>query len=58
VTGGFIAHAIFNTQEDWGVVALINTACNRESLTDRLANHVAQRLMGLPPISLAENAKN
>jgi CubicO group peptidase (beta-lactamase class C family) len=53
-TGGFIAYAIFNPQQDFGVIVLSNTAGSQESIAVRLANRIGQRLMGLPAISLAE----
>lgn len=53
-TGGFTSYAIFNVEQDFGVVVLSNLAASRESLAVRLADHISQRLMGLPAISLLE----
>ena len=58
IMGGFTSMVLFNTEQDFGVVVLSNTMAGQESLVVRLANHVAQRLMGLPALSLAEQKKN
>jgi CubicO group peptidase (beta-lactamase class C family) len=52
-TGGYSSYASFNPKGDYAVVVLLNTAPN--GFTDRLGQHISQRLAGKPAISLASN---
>lgn len=49
-TGGFSSFARFNPEKDYAFIVLCNTASNR--FTDALAAHIAQRLEGVPAISM------
>jgi CubicO group peptidase (beta-lactamase class C family) len=52
-TGGYSSYALFNPERDFAVVVLSNTAVGPNSITDELGTHIAQRLSGLPAVSLA-----
>ncbi|MFT4114548.1 serine hydrolase domain-containing protein [Silvibacterium sp.] len=52
-TGGFSSYALFNPEKDFGVVVLNNYAPGDNSIADKLGLHIAQRLTGLPAVSLA-----
>ncbi len=52
-TGGYSAMAIFNPDQDFGVIVLSNTSIGERSFADDVGRHVAQRLSGQPAISLA-----
>ncbi|GGH16829.1 serine hydrolase domain-containing protein [Silvibacterium dinghuense] len=51
-TGGFSSYAIFNPEKDFGVIVLNNYAPGDGSVADKLGMHIAQRLSGLPAVSL------
>ena len=53
IMSGFTSMVIFNAEQDFGVVVLSNTLGGTQSAI-RLANHIGQRLMGAPALSLAE----
>ena len=54
-TGGYSSYALFNPQEDYSVVVLINTTIDQAgSFADRLGEHLAERLSGKPALSLRE----
>lgn len=53
-TGGYSSYALFNPEKDFAVIVLSNTTVGPESITDRLGQHIAQRLSGLPAVSLAQ----
>jgi serine-type D-Ala-D-Ala carboxypeptidase/endopeptidase len=54
-TGGYSSFAFFNPQCDCAGVVLMNTTVGAQgSFADRLGEHVRQRLMGQPAISLAD----
>ena len=46
-TGGFSSYSIFNPEKDFAVIVLSNTAPDPFSFTDKLGQHIAQRLSGL-----------
>jgi CubicO group peptidase (beta-lactamase class C family) len=52
-TGGFTSFAIFNPEKDFAVIVLNNTAPGRDAFTDKLGQHIVQRLSGRPAVSLA-----
>lgn len=53
-TGGYSSYALFNPGKDFAVIVLSNTSIsNTGSFADKLGTHVAQRLSGLPAVSLA-----
>lgn len=54
-TGGYSSYALFNPKKDFAVVVLSNTSITPDDFTDKLGQHVAQRLEGAPAISLAPN---
>ena len=51
-TGGYSAFAIFAPEKDFAVVVLSNTSPGDADFTDTLGRHIAQRLNGLPAVSL------
>ena len=52
-TGGYSAYAWFNPDKDAAVVVLSNTSLRHDaSFTDELGQHLAQRLLGKPAVSL------
>jgi CubicO group peptidase (beta-lactamase class C family) len=51
-TPGFTSHAFFNPRADLAAVVLINSGPNPLLLPDSIAEHIRQRLMGEPAISL------
>jgi len=52
-TGGYSSYALFNPKDDFAVVVLFNTSIgNNGSFADLVGQHVVQRLMGKPAISL------
>jgi serine-type D-Ala-D-Ala carboxypeptidase/endopeptidase len=52
-TGGYSSYALFNPGKDFAVVVLSNTSIGPNSITDKLGEHIVQRLSGLPAVSLA-----
>lgn len=52
-TGGYSSYALFNPDKDFAVVVLSNTTVGPDSISDALGSHIAQRLSGLPAVSLA-----
>lgn len=52
-TGGYSAYALFNPARDFAVVVLSNTSAGQQSFTDKLGQHIAQRLTGAEAVSLA-----
>jgi len=52
-TGGYSSYALFNPDKDFAVIVLSNTTVGPNSITDKLGLHIAQRLSGLPAVSLA-----
>jgi serine-type D-Ala-D-Ala carboxypeptidase/endopeptidase len=52
-TGGYSSYALFNPEKDFAVIVLSNTTVGPESITDKLGQHIAQRLSGLAAVSLA-----
>jgi serine-type D-Ala-D-Ala carboxypeptidase/endopeptidase len=52
-TGGYSSYALFNPEKDFAVIVLSNTTVGPNSITDALGEHIAQRLSGLPAVSLA-----
>lgn len=52
-TGGYSSYALFNPDKDLGVIVLSNTTVGPNSITDKLGQHIAQRLSGLAAVSLA-----
>jgi len=52
-TGGYSSYALFNPDKDFAVIVLSNTTAGPNSITDKLGQHIAQRLSGLPAVSLA-----
>ncbi|WP_433974742.1 serine hydrolase domain-containing protein [Tunturiibacter lichenicola] len=52
-TGGYSSYAVFNPDKDFAVVVLFNTAPDNNAFADKLGQHIAQRLVGQPAISLA-----
>jgi CubicO group peptidase (beta-lactamase class C family) len=56
-TGGYSAYAWFNPDKDAAVVVLSNTSLRHDaSFTDELGQHLAQRLLGKPAVSLGPAA--
>lgn len=53
-TGGFSSYALFNPEKDFALVVLCNTAPGEGSITDKLGQHIAQRLSGAAAVSLAD----
>jgi CubicO group peptidase (beta-lactamase class C family) len=51
-TAGFTSHAFFNSRADCAAVVLINSGPNPLLSPDLVAEHIRQRLMGEPAISL------
>jgi serine-type D-Ala-D-Ala carboxypeptidase/endopeptidase len=51
-TGGYSSYALFNPDKDFAVIVLSNTTVGPNSITDALGQHIAQRLSGLPAVSL------
>lgn len=51
-TGGYSSYALFNPQKDFALVVLSNTSPTDNTLADRLGQHIAQRLSGLPAVAL------
>ena len=51
-TGGYSSMAMFYPEKDFGVVVLFNTALGRRSFADVVAEHIDQRFLGKPAISL------
>jgi len=51
-TGGYSSYALFNSDKDFAVIVLSNTTVGPDSITDTLGQHIAQRLSGLPAVSL------
>jgi D-alanyl-D-alanine-carboxypeptidase/D-alanyl-D-alanine-endopeptidase len=51
-TGGYSAYAQFNPGKDFAVIVLSNTGPDADSFTDKLGQHIAQRLSGLPAVAL------
>ncbi len=51
-TPGYTASALFNPKEDWAVVVLSNTGPGGVLSSDLIAEHIRQRLAGLPALSL------
>ncbi len=51
-TGGYSAYALFNPEKDFALVVLSNTTVTADNFTDKLGEHVAQRLAGIAPVSL------
>jgi len=52
-TGGYSAYALFNPDKDFAVIVLSNTNVVPNSIAYKLGQHIAQRLSGLPAVSLA-----
>jgi CubicO group peptidase (beta-lactamase class C family) len=56
-TGGYSAYAWFNPEKDAALVVLSNTSLRHDAdFTDDLGQHLAQRLMGKPAVSLGPAA--
>ena len=53
-TGGYSAYALFNPEKDFAVIVLSNTGPGPANFTDALGMHIAQRISGLPAMSLAK----
>lgn len=52
-TGGYSSIAFFNPDEDFAAIVLLNTAVTaRRNFGDMLAEHIGERFMGRPAISL------
>jgi serine-type D-Ala-D-Ala carboxypeptidase/endopeptidase len=51
-TGGFSSYALFNPEKDFALIVLSNTSPNAENFSDKLGQHIAQRLTGLPAVPL------
>jgi D-alanyl-D-alanine-carboxypeptidase/D-alanyl-D-alanine-endopeptidase len=51
-TGGYSSNALFNPERDFAVVVLYNTSPGGDSLADKLGEHIEQRLMGAPAVTL------
>ncbi len=54
-TGGYSAYALFNPEQDFGVIVLCNTSYDRGGLTDQLSELVTQRLEGVPAVALSQS---
>ncbi len=52
-TGGYSSFAVFNQEKDFAIIVLFNTATDQNNFADKLGQHIAQRLVGRPAISLA-----
>ena len=52
-TGGFSSYAFFDPRHDTAAVVLINTGPNAALGPDQLGEHIRQRLLGQPALSLA-----
>jgi len=52
-TGGYTAYVAFNPEQDFALVVLSNTSLDANTFTDRLGQHIAQRLEGHAAFSLA-----
>lgn len=52
-TGGYSSYALFNPDKDFAVIVLSNTTVGPNSITDKLGQHISQRLSGLAAVSLA-----
>lgn len=52
-TGGYSSYAMFNPEKDYAVVVLSNVSTTQTEFTDKLGEHIAQRLAGAPAIALA-----
>jgi CubicO group peptidase (beta-lactamase class C family) len=52
-TGGYSSYALFNPDKDFAVIVLFNTGPGKDTFTDKLGQHIGQRLAGLPAVSLA-----
>ncbi len=52
-TGGYSSYAVFNQEQDFAVIVLSNTSPGDHSITDKLGQHIAARLVGKRAISLA-----
>jgi D-alanyl-D-alanine-carboxypeptidase/D-alanyl-D-alanine-endopeptidase len=52
-TGGYSALVAFNVDKDFAVVVLGNTSAGDDTFTDKLGQHIVQRLTGLPAVSLS-----
>jgi hypothetical protein len=53
VTGGYSSYAFFGPQHDYAAIVLMNNGPGGGGLTDRLGQHMEQRLAGQPAISLS-----
>ena len=54
-TGGYSAYAFFNPKGDYAAVVLVNTSIgSRGSFADRVGEHLNERLVGKPAISLGD----
>jgi D-alanyl-D-alanine-carboxypeptidase/D-alanyl-D-alanine-endopeptidase len=51
-TGGYTAYAFFNPEKDFAIIVLSNTALSADNITDKLGQHIAQRLLGEPAVPL------
>ena len=51
-TGGYSSFALFNPEKDFALIVLSNTSPNAENFSDKLGQHIAQRLTGLPAVPL------
>jgi len=52
-TGGYSSYALFNPAADFALIVLSNTGPGQDAFTDRLGQHIAQRLSGAAALSLA-----
>jgi CubicO group peptidase (beta-lactamase class C family) len=52
-TGGYSSYALFNPGADFALIVLSNTGPGQDAFTDRLGQHIAQRLSGAAALSLA-----
>jgi D-alanyl-D-alanine-carboxypeptidase/D-alanyl-D-alanine-endopeptidase len=51
-TGGYSAFAVFAPDKDFAVVVLTNTSRGDSQFADTLGSHIAQRMGGIPAVSL------
>jgi CubicO group peptidase (beta-lactamase class C family) len=52
-TGGYSSIAFFNPDEDFAAIVLLNTAISkRRTFEEMLAEHITERFMGRPAVSL------
>lgn len=51
-TGGYSAFAVFAPERDFAVVVLTNTTPGDTHFADALGSHIAQRMAGMPAVSL------